>query len=165
MADLDVEEMFLHFSMHTQLRELCGVDLSQYVTKEKDGVVWEVWTQAAMGIHCSPYQAVQGLTVAEELMWGDPSDPTNIFRWSWVRLNLPGSTAYDPSLPWVFCIHSKKELEASSQPLNQDCQIASTKYHRTGTTEYTKTAGENFCSVPTTQAHGDEECSGLKAIQ
>jgi len=25
----------------------------------------------------------------------------NIFRWEWVRLNLPGSEDFDPSLPWV----------------------------------------------------------------
>ena len=39
--------------------------------------------------------------IAEEVIRGDPSDPTNVFRWDSVELNLPGSKGYDPSRPWV----------------------------------------------------------------
>jgi hypothetical protein len=54
-----------------------------------------------MGFKTSPYQAVQGILHAEERIRGDPSDPSNIFRWDRIQLNLPGSSSYDPSLPWV----------------------------------------------------------------
>jgi hypothetical protein len=32
---------------------------------------------------------------------GDPKDLTNVYYWSMVRLNLPGSELYDPSMAWV----------------------------------------------------------------
>jgi hypothetical protein len=103
MSDLDVGEMFLNFVLHSDLRALCGVDLTQYggTVKEFETVAWEVWQRAAMGLKPSPYQAVQGMMVAEELIKGDPEDSSNPFRWDEVRMNLPGPKAYDPSLPWV----------------------------------------------------------------
>ena len=39
--------------------------------------------------------------VAEEVIKGDRLDSDNIFCWDVVRLNLPGSDDYDPTLPWV----------------------------------------------------------------
>jgi hypothetical protein len=95
--------MFLNFVLHSDLRALCGVDLTQYggTVKEFETVAWEVWQRAAMGLKPSPYQAVQGMMVAEELIKGDPRDPTNPFRWDVVRLNLPGPKEYNPALPWV----------------------------------------------------------------
>ena len=38
---------------------------------------------------------------AEEMVLGNSSNFTNVFRWDEVRLNLPGSLDYDPSLPWI----------------------------------------------------------------
>jgi hypothetical protein len=103
MADLDVGEMFLNFVLHSDLRALCGVDLTLYggTVDEFQTVAWEVWQRAAMGLKPSPYQAVQGMMVAEEMIKGDRTDPKNPFRWDVVRLNLPGSDGYDPALPWV----------------------------------------------------------------
>jgi hypothetical protein len=54
-----------------------------------------------MGLKPSPYQAVQGMMVAEDLIKGDRFDKSNPFRWDFLRMNLPGSKAYEPSLPWV----------------------------------------------------------------
>ena len=69
--------------------------------------VWETWQRAAMGLRSSPYQAVQAMGVAEETIRGDRKDPNNVYRWDYVRLNLPGSAEYDPSKPWVSKIRSK----------------------------------------------------------
>jgi hypothetical protein len=52
-----------------------------------------------MGFKPSPYQAVQGILFAEEVIRGDPGDPRNIFRWDLIALNLPGAPGYDPSKP------------------------------------------------------------------
>jgi hypothetical protein len=41
------------------------------------------------------------MLVAKEVILGEWLDATNLFRWDKVRMNLPGSTDYDPSLPWV----------------------------------------------------------------
>eukprot|EP00978_Attheya_sp_CCMP212_P022403 scaffold66847_cov57-Attheya_sp.AAC.2 len=55
-----------------------------------------------MGLHSSPYQAVQGVAFVEEEVRGDRTQPTNVFRWDQVILNLPGSDDYNPARPWVF---------------------------------------------------------------
>jgi hypothetical protein len=106
MADLDVGEMFLNFILHSELWALCVVDLTKYgdTVEEFETVAWEVWQRAAMGLKPSPYQAVQGMMVAEELIKGDPGGsggPTNPFRWDKVHMNLPGSPEFNPALPWV----------------------------------------------------------------
>lgn len=43
---------------------------------------------------------------AEEVIRGDPLNPSNVFRFDQVVLNLPGSTDYKPHLPWVYKLHS-----------------------------------------------------------
>ena len=103
MADVDIGEMFLNFVLHESMQSLCGVDLSDLFTDEMGGkkVLWERWVRCAMGLKSSPYQAVQAVMVAEEVIKGDRLDPDNVFRWDVVRLNLPGSEDYDPTLPWV----------------------------------------------------------------
>lgn len=80
---------------------MAGVDLSHYFPDEKEGALWEAWQRAAMGLGSSPFQCVQALGVAEEVTWGDPTAPDNVFRWDTVALNLPGSPDYSPSRPWV----------------------------------------------------------------
>lgn len=101
MADADLGEMFLNFPLHELLKELCGVDLTQHVPVEKGGRHWVRWQRAAMGLRSSPYQCTQGGQWALEMALGDRMDEGNVFRWSYVQLNLPGSTNYDPSQPWV----------------------------------------------------------------
>ena len=63
--------------------------------------LWQRWVQSAMGLKSSPYNTIQGMLMAEEVIRGNPQDPGNVFRWSRVRLNLPGDPCYDSSLPWV----------------------------------------------------------------
>mmetsp|Transcript_18233 Transcript_18233/g.45137 ORF Transcript_18233/g.45137 Transcript_18233/m.45137 type:complete len:1296 (-) Transcript_18233:2196-6083(-) len=101
MADVDVGECFLNFPLHPSLRKLAGVDLTHYFPDPNRATVWECWHRALMGVKSSPYQAVQGMSVAEEVIRGDPSDTTNVFQWDDVRLNCPGDESYDPSKPWV----------------------------------------------------------------
>jgi hypothetical protein len=46
--------------------------------------------------------------VAEEVIQGDRSDPTNVFCWNEVRMNLPGrSKDYGPNKPWVSKVRLK----------------------------------------------------------
>ena len=111
MCDLDIGEMFLNFNLHTDLQELSGIDVTLYLGAggKVEGFqkrIWHVWLRAAMGLKSSPYQAVQGISVAEELLRGDPSDPSNPFRWDRVVMNLPGSRGYSPSKPWVYKVRS-----------------------------------------------------------
>lgn len=105
MSDMDIGEMFLNFILHESMQALCGVDLTQYFGERDESnkllPLWEKWTRAAMGLKSSPYQAVQAMLVAKEVIRGDRHDPSNAFRWDKVRMNLPGSKDYDPSKPWV----------------------------------------------------------------
>ena len=117
MCDVDIGEMFLNFMLHPTLRVLCGVDLSNHNIDLKDLDVpieatevrkWLAWNRIAMGLKWSPYQAVKSMHFAEEVIRGDRHDPANVFRWDYVRMNLPGQADYDPSLPWVSKV---KDLE------------------------------------------------------
>ena len=102
MSDFDIGDCFLNFVLHETMQELCGIDLSEYFGN--GGLLWERWVRAAMGLKSSPYQAVQAIMVAKEVVLGDRMDTKNAFRWDDVVLNLPGSASYDPSLPWVYKI-------------------------------------------------------------
>jgi hypothetical protein len=107
MADTDLGEMFLNFVLHDSLRELAGVDVTHYrgakeTMENPDGVCWERWERCAMGLKPSPYQTTQAMLFAEDVIRGNPNDPNNVFRWNNVRLNLPGSPEYDPTLPWTY---------------------------------------------------------------
>jgi hypothetical protein len=79
---------------------VAGVALTHYFGKEGQAL-WEAWQRAAMGVKSSLFQTVSALTVADEIIKGDRSDPKNEFRWEKFRLNLHGSYDYDPSPPWV----------------------------------------------------------------
>jgi hypothetical protein len=48
-----------------------------------------------------PYQAVQAMGMAEEVIRGNCKDSSKVYRWDQVQLNLPGSDEYDSSKPWV----------------------------------------------------------------
>jgi hypothetical protein len=97
MSNMDIGEMFLNFVVHKSMQALCGVDLMDYFGE--DTVLWERWTQVAMGLKSYPYQVVQAILVAKEVIWGDRSDPANGFRWDTVWLKLQGSKQYDSRLP------------------------------------------------------------------
>ena len=104
MSDNDIEEMFHNFILHASLQPFCGVDLTHYFPEElREGVsqLIEVWTRAGMGFRWSPYQCCQGMMVLDEQIGGNRFDVNNVFWWDIIRLNLPGSPDYTPSLPWV----------------------------------------------------------------
>jgi hypothetical protein len=119
MSDNDVGEMFLNFILHEDLRKLCGVDFTLYYPEELNSstskVLWERWQRCAMGLRPSPYQAIQGLLWAEEVILGDRRDSGNVFRWDRVHLNLPGSIDYDPTKSWVRKLRADDQLAAGLQ--------------------------------------------------
>ena len=45
-------------------------------------------------------------------------DPTNVFHWDYVRLNLPGHDSYDPTLPWVSRVKDMEGEEWLSGTIN-----------------------------------------------
>jgi hypothetical protein len=114
MGDIGFSEQFLNFMLHEKIRKYAGVDLTLYFPEELDNihqVLWMYRERCCMGFVLSPYNAVQGTLFAKEVIRGDWRDPTNIFRWDHVLLNLPGSHLYDSSKPWV----CKMQLNQSNQ--------------------------------------------------
>ena len=105
LADNDYGEQFLNFPLHPDLRKYCGVDLSQLFPDEDlvgaDDIVVGAWMRNAMGLKSSPYNSVQGSLRAKRLVMGNPKDENNPFAWHSVRLNLPGTEGYDPTMPWI----------------------------------------------------------------
>jgi hypothetical protein len=105
MGDIDFSEQFLNFVLHEKLQPYTGVDLTPFFPEETSSrkrMIFEHWARCGMGIVSSPYTAVQGTLMAEEVIRGDPNDVKNIFRWDDVILNLPGGTDYKPHDPWVY---------------------------------------------------------------
>lgn len=101
MGDLDMGEQFLNFPLHPELQKFCGIDLRPYLCPDSVATYWLRWTRCMMGLRTSPYFAVQGTLLAEEVAFGDPLDRSNPFQWERVILNLPGSNSYNPMLPWI----------------------------------------------------------------
>ena len=124
-ADNDFGEMFLNFWVHPELRCYTGIDITDLFPeelKERCGRtrIWEAWTRCAMGLTTSPYQTTQCAQRVKRIIFGDRSDPENIFGWVDVRLNLPGDTDYDPSLPWISKINANGDIAADVHPYVDD---------------------------------------------
>ncbi|KAL7570120.1 hypothetical protein ACA910_019965 [Epithemia clementina (nom. ined.)] len=67
-----------------------------------DGRLWtEVWNRCPMGQCPSPYGTVQQTQRLKRIIYGDRTDGTNVFNWSHVHLNLPGTPSYCPGVPWL----------------------------------------------------------------
>jgi hypothetical protein len=49
---------------------------------------------------------------ANEHIMGDPNDVSNVFKWKKVRLNLPGTPEYDPSMSWVAKVRQNRRVAA-----------------------------------------------------
>jgi hypothetical protein len=113
MSDLDMGEQFLNFPLDRKVQPLCGIDVRPYLgTVGKNKTHWLRWTRCMMGLRSSPYVAVKGTHIAEEAVFGNRHDPKNPFKWSSVRLNLPGMASYTPTLPWVSRLQSDGTLAA-----------------------------------------------------
>jgi hypothetical protein len=122
MGDNDVGEMFLNFIMHSDLRELCGIDLTDFMpggTKDPSTLRFCVrWNRNAMGLKGSPYFSVQGGAWAHKWIMCPKEDESNVFRWSRVHLNLPGQADYNPSRIWV-----RKEREDRTLASDLVCYV------------------------------------------
>jgi hypothetical protein len=104
MADQDMGEMFLNFPLCPKIRPYCGVDLRPYLDpgNTRGTTWWEGWNRCMMGLMSSPYICTKMIHLVNEAAKGDRLNPENPLRWARVELNLPGSPAYTPTLPWVY---------------------------------------------------------------
>jgi len=106
LGDIDIGDMFHIFVIHEKVQKLAGIDVTPFFPEELTQkrqlkVIWLRWVRSVMGLKSSPYNCIQGILVAEELIKGNPSDEDNVFRWDYIALNLPGSQSYQPGIPWI----------------------------------------------------------------
>ncbi|KAL7565761.1 hypothetical protein ACA910_010200 [Epithemia clementina (nom. ined.)] len=120
--------MFLNFWLHPELRKYSGIDLTGLFSEElrkvgsssKKQLLWEGWNRCAMGLSPSPYQATQSVQRVEVLALGNRRDPTNVFCWNEVILNLPGDVLYNPTRPWVYRVQCNGTIAADVYPYVDD---------------------------------------------
>lgn len=54
-----------------------------------------------MGFDTSSYIVTKYMLVVEIVTKGSHFNPSNVYRWLAVKLNLPGMNSYDSTLSWV----------------------------------------------------------------
>jgi hypothetical protein len=108
-SDIDVGEQFYNFLLHPTIRPFCGIDVDPYLhpSGQQTRVPWMQWQRCVMGLATSPHGYVKMQMLAEELVQGKLCCPFNPFFFDLVRLNLPGSERYDPSIPRVSKVDSR----------------------------------------------------------
>jgi len=106
LGDTDIGDMFHNFVLHERVQKSAGIDVTPFfpeeLTRKRElKAIWLRWVRSAMGLKSSPYNSIQGILVAEEVIKGDPLGEQNIFRWDYIELNLLGDPTYQPGLPWI----------------------------------------------------------------
>jgi hypothetical protein len=109
-GDIDLGEMFLNFFLDSRLRPWTGVDVSALLNlgtceekEQEDTKRWILrWERSLMGVRSSPFNCVRVYLLSEDIIKGDHLDETNPFRWDQVKLNLPGTSSYNPCKPWIY---------------------------------------------------------------
>jgi len=101
-SDLDLGEMFLNYFMDSTIRPFCGVDVSRFTNDKKHpDTHWMQWNRMFMGFRASPYYAVKPFSWGLDVVRGNHKDQNNAFAFDSIRINLPGSETYTPTLPWI----------------------------------------------------------------
>jgi hypothetical protein len=134
--------MFLNFPHPAVLEKYLGVDFEAFRKDLKShfgklkGKAWPHWARCWMGLTPSPYWAVIFFYFADEFARGNRRDPKNALKWDYIKLNPPGDSQFDPTLPWVMKWDSPglkiagdmltfvDDLQASGQPTEEAWSIA-----------------------------------------
>lgn len=104
MSDIDVGEQFYNFLLHSAVKPHCGIDLAPYFSEL---TTWERWTRCVMSLKSSPHGCIRMEMLGDEISKGCYHTPDNPSYFDQVRLNVPGSPTYNPSLPWVSKVDSR----------------------------------------------------------
>ena len=123
--DVDVGEMFYNFGTHIKDRIYLG---ARYITTQPEGEIepetFLRFTGLPFGGRPCPFNACQGQARILELCEGDRHEETNPFQWECVRLNLPTSKTWDPSMPRVMKLRKDGELATAQSSYVDDIRGA-----------------------------------------
>ena len=114
MGDADLGEMFLNFPLDKHIRKYAGVDLTELFPDEFEGEgdFWERWERMLMGFRPSPYCTTREMRRIDQFLRGCRFNPSNVFRWAKVVLNLPGMPNYTSARPRVFKVREDLVMAA-----------------------------------------------------
>ena len=114
MGDADLGEMFLNFPLDVDIRKYAGVDLTSIFSEDcKNGeTFWERWVRMLMGFRPSPYLTTREMRRIDLFLRGAADNPANVFRWTKVVLNLPGTPTYTPERPKVYRVRADNTMAA-----------------------------------------------------
>ena len=105
MADTDQGEMFLNYFTNPFLWAYMGVDVTEVVKNSVFDTgkarVWMRWNRRPMGVRQFPYVTTRMCAIGLDYIKGNRADPTYVWAWHYVDLNLLGQSTYDPAQPWV----------------------------------------------------------------
>ena len=99
--------------MHFKDRHAFGVRLEREVNGQKVQMI-KRFCRLFFGCKGSPYNAVQGMTRALELVERDRTDQSNPFHWASIALNLPCADDYNPTMPRVYKVTSDGKFAAGT---------------------------------------------------
>ena len=116
-------EMFNNFPLHHSVRSASGADLTQFrdLLEEhfpeakpfKRRILYR-WARDWMGLKASPVWSAKYYYFMEEFAIGNHTDKSNTLRWDTIILNLPGSSNFNPSLPFVIKWDSVTKMIAAA---------------------------------------------------
>ena len=111
-GDIDLGEMFLNYPLDPRIRPYAGVETyrpKRLEKREKIKRIFHRWNRCAMGMMCSPYNATQSFSVSAEFITGDTKDLDSPLGWDKVVLNMPGTSEYNPCMPWCYRWNSERQ--------------------------------------------------------
>jgi hypothetical protein len=121
-GDIDLGEMFLNYFLDPRLRPRAGVDVTEMfdgttaqegTKKHENKRMIMRWDRSLMGVRSSPFNCVRAYLVSEDVIKGDRHSTSNPLRWDKVMFNLPGTSNYNPVLPWMYRFDSSRQLMAA----------------------------------------------------
>ena len=77
--------------------------------KNDERAIWMRWNRTLMGFRSSPFIACKIYGWCLDVVQGDITNEKNSFRWDGIKLNLPGSQHFDPTIPWAMKQWKNKE--------------------------------------------------------
>lgn len=143
-SDIDVGEQFYNYRLDPAIQPYCGLDVTNYIQHQPGTVLWLFWNRCVMGLTSSPHGCVKMQSLAEEVVRRNHSDPANPFFFDQVRLNLPGSSDYDPRLAKVSKIDSRTNQTAGDMSTYVD-DIRTTGRTRTHCWAISHQVGTRLC--------------------
>jgi hypothetical protein len=149
MANQDMGKMFLNFHLHSDTIKFAGIDLAPLeFSKEECNQRWMCLRHNLMGFKALPYNSVRMYLVAEEVIRGNRNNYTNVFQWSNLMLNLPGTRGYNPLRAWITKMRSDNSLASNFVCFMDDQRVTGHGSRRVREAGHAISTRESYLGLP-----------------